>query len=191
MAPSSWRISSAVRAMQIEKALPTAPVIRCLRPSMTQSPPSRRAVVSSIVGSEPAPGAGSVIANAERTSPRCQRPQVALLLLGARDRLEQVHVALVRRRAVERQRAEQAVAGLLEHGGLPAHVEPEPAERRSDVRSQQPGGAGRGLQFLAQRRVRAVLGAHVARLGRDHDLAHERAHALGDLGCVAHVSFVA
>ena len=47
----------------------SAPVMRCLRPSITQSPPSRLAVVSSIAGSDPAPGAGSVMANAERTSP--------------------------------------------------------------------------------------------------------------------------
>jgi hypothetical protein len=36
-----------------------------------------------------------------------------------------------------------------------------------------------------------VFAGLVARLGRDHDLADERAHATSDLGGVAHVSFVA
>ena len=191
VAPSSCWIASAVRAMQMKKAQPCAPVIRCLRPSMTQSEPSRRAVVSSIAGSEP--GAGRRLGHGERRAhlARGQRPQVALLLLRTRDRLEQMHVALVRRRAVERERAEQAVARLLEHERLAAHVEPEPAEGRADVRGEQAGGARCGLQLRTQRGCGAVPVALVARLGRNHDVAHERAHALGDRGGVAHVSFVA
>ena len=60
---------SPVRAITMPNFAPTAPVISHLRPSMTQSPPSRRAVVASMSGSEPAPPSGSVIRNAERTVP--------------------------------------------------------------------------------------------------------------------------
>ena len=55
--------------MTMPRSAPTAPVISHLRPSMTKSSPSRRAVVSSIEGSAPAPGAGSVIMKHERISP--------------------------------------------------------------------------------------------------------------------------
>ena len=54
------------------------------------------------------------------------------------------------------------------------------------MRSEEAGGARRGLQLGAQLGRGAVLAGLVARLGRDHDVAHERAHALGDRGGVAH-----
>ncbi|MNT33980.1 hypothetical protein D3C72_1699320 [compost metagenome] len=60
---------SSVCASTMQKAAPTAPVMNHLWPSMTQPSPSRRAVVRSIDGSEPAPGAGSVIAKHERMRP--------------------------------------------------------------------------------------------------------------------------
>ena len=61
--------SPAVRAITMKKPAPSAPVMNHLRPVIRQPPGTRRASVSSAVGSEPAPGAGSVIANADRTSP--------------------------------------------------------------------------------------------------------------------------
>ena len=67
---ASRSIRSSVRAMQMAKAAPSAPVMNHLSPSITQPSPSRRAVVRSIAGSEPAPGGGSVIAKQERVSPR-------------------------------------------------------------------------------------------------------------------------
>lgn len=59
-----------VRAMMIRNPAPSAPVMNRLRPLMTHPPAARTAVVASAAGSAPAPGAGSVIANAERSFPR-------------------------------------------------------------------------------------------------------------------------
>jgi hypothetical protein len=51
-------------------AAPSAPVMNHFRPSITHLPPRRVAVVRIIpAGSEPEPGAGSVIEKAERTAP--------------------------------------------------------------------------------------------------------------------------
>jgi hypothetical protein len=60
---------SSVRAMQMANAAPSAPVMNHLSPSITQSLPWRTARVSSMDGSDPAPGAGSVMAKQERTAP--------------------------------------------------------------------------------------------------------------------------
>ncbi len=60
---------SPVRAMQMKNDAPVAPVMNHLCPSMRHPPFTGTAEVRSIDGSEPAPGAGSVIANAERISP--------------------------------------------------------------------------------------------------------------------------
>jgi hypothetical protein len=69
VAPRPCSIAASVRAMQIAKAAPSAPVVHHLRPVIDQPPSTLRASVRSIEGSEPAPGAGSVIAKQERTSP--------------------------------------------------------------------------------------------------------------------------
>ena len=58
-----------VRAMQIAKPAPWAPLMNHFRPSMRQPPSTFAAVVDSIDGSDPAPGAGSVIAKQDRISP--------------------------------------------------------------------------------------------------------------------------
>ena len=60
---------SPVRAMQIANAAPSAPVMNHLRPEIDQPSSTFVAVVASMAGSEPAPGAGSVIAKHERTVP--------------------------------------------------------------------------------------------------------------------------
>ena len=68
--PRRGSISSAVRAMQMAKAAPSAPVMNHLRAVDHPAAVDALArVVRSIDGSEPAPGAGSVIAKHERTSP--------------------------------------------------------------------------------------------------------------------------
>ena len=55
------------------------------------------------------------------------------------------------RGAVERQRAEQAVAGLLEDDAPAAHVEAEPAELAREVRREHAGASRAGrLQLGAQ-----------------------------------------
>ena len=62
-------MTSEVRAITIAKPAPAAPVISHLRPSIRQPPSTFVAVVCSAAGSDPAPGAGSVIAKHERVSP--------------------------------------------------------------------------------------------------------------------------
>lgn len=72
VAPAGPSGSLSVFAMMIARLAPMAPVISHFVPSMTKSPPlwpSRLAVVSSIDGSAPAPGAGSVIMKHERIAP--------------------------------------------------------------------------------------------------------------------------
>jgi hypothetical protein len=60
--------SGSVTAMTIPKAAPSAPELNHLLPSITQSSPSRTAVVRRPVGSDP-DTSGSVIEKKERTSP--------------------------------------------------------------------------------------------------------------------------
>ena len=55
--------------MQIAKPAPCAPLMNHFRPSMRHPSPDFVAVVDSIDGSAPAPGAGSVIAKQDRVSP--------------------------------------------------------------------------------------------------------------------------
>lgn len=69
VAPPASPGTPLVRAMQMAKAAPSAPLMNHLRPSIRQPPPVLVAVVASARGSDPAPGAGSVIAKQERTSP--------------------------------------------------------------------------------------------------------------------------
>ena len=57
-------------AMMMAKPAPSAPVMNHLLPLITQWLPSFTAVVFSADGSEPAPGAGSVMQKHERMSPR-------------------------------------------------------------------------------------------------------------------------
>jgi hypothetical protein len=60
-----------LRAMTMPTLAPSAPVMKALRPLITQWLPSSRQVVSIIEGSEPAPPsrAGSVMKKAERARP--------------------------------------------------------------------------------------------------------------------------
>src|SRR6185436_12946927 len=75
-------------------------------------------------------GAGGRPGHSEAGADRAgrQRLQVLLLLLGRRDVLQQVHVALVWSGAVEGERSEQAGPGLLEGDGDAAPVQPKSAE---------------------------------------------------------------
>ena len=69
VAPMSAPPASNVRAMTMFNAAPGTPVISHLRPLITKSSPSARAVVFSSDGSAPAPSSGSVIENTVRISP--------------------------------------------------------------------------------------------------------------------------
>ena len=68
-AVSPRRLSSEVRAIRMKCAAPSAPVMNHLRPVMRYLPPFFSALVRIIEGSEPPPGAGSVMAKDERTLP--------------------------------------------------------------------------------------------------------------------------
>ncbi len=57
-------------AMMMAKPAPSAPVMNHLVPLITQWLPSCTAVVFNAEGSDPAPGAGSVMQKHERMSPR-------------------------------------------------------------------------------------------------------------------------
>ena len=91
-----------------------------------------------------------------------------------------MHVALVGRGAVQGQRAQEAVAGLLEDDALLEHAEPEAAELLRDLRGEQTRVSGLLLQTAAQL-LRRVIQPQLRFCG-DHDLAHEGAHALAQLG---------
>ncbi len=116
---------------------------------------------------------------------RGERAQVAFLLRVVRDDFEQVHVALVGRRDVERRRAEQAVSGGLEDRRSSPVIEPQAPVLAADVRHEDAGRFRLGTQIGDQpgRRLAAVLAELV--LARDHLVANERAHPrdhFGDAG---------
>ena len=79
----------------------SAPVIHHLRPLITYSSPSRSMRVAMLVASEDATS-GSVIANDERISPSSSGCSQRLLLLRGAEHGEHLHVAGVRRGAVQR-----------------------------------------------------------------------------------------
>src|SRR6516162_4448473 len=97
-----------------------APVMNHLWPWITQPPSRFSARVRIMAGSEPPPGAGSVMAKAERTLPSTIGFEPLLLLRRRTGAREQVHVAVVGRRAVERERPEDRAVDLLVHR-RPAH----------------------------------------------------------------------
>ncbi len=111
---------------------------------------------------------------------RCQRPQIPLLLLGRRDGLQHVHVALVGGGDVQCQRAEQRVARRLEDGCASAHVQAVPAELRRHVRGEEPRVLRRLLQPRPHR-VTAARGHACERLLLgDDDAAHELGSVSGE-----------
>lgn len=137
VAPPASPGAPLVRAMQMANAAPSAPLMNHLRPSIRQPPSVRVAVVASArIGSGPRRRlghgeAGTHVARGEWT-------QVPLLLLLGGHHLEQMHVALVGRRAVQREGTQQRPARGLEHDGLIAQIEPEAAELLADVRGEHP-----------------------------------------------------
>ncbi len=182
MAPSSSPDLAAVRAMQMENAAPSAPVMNHLRPSITQPPPSRLGRRQQHAADpSPAPGAGSVMAKPSGTSPAASGARYRSCCSGARDRLEQVHVALVRRRAVERERAEQGVTRLLEDDGLAAQVQPGAAVLGRGLRAEHPRVPGGLLQLGPDGLVALVHDAAELRLDRQHGRADELRGALGQV----------
>ena len=119
-----------------------------------------------------------------------QRAEPLRLLLVVGDDFQQMHVALVGRRAVERLRPEQRVPGGLEHDGHRAHVEPEAAPLLANVRREQPRFLRPGHQLALERIVEAVLAFPRVPFVRDDHVADEGLGArleLGELGGKAEV----
>ena len=110
-----------------------------------------------------------------------QRAQVPLLLRLGRHDVQQVHVALVGRGAVERDRAEQAAPRLLEDDGHLAHAEPQPAPLPRDMRRVEARGARPGPQRVEPVPRQPVVFVHVGLL-RDHLVADEGGGALAQVG---------
>ena len=168
--------------MTIASLAPTAPVISHLSPSMTKSPRlppgSRRAVVSSIAGSEPDPGAGSVIIKHERIAPEASGRSHSSFCLFVADLLQEVHVAFVRGKNVHRDRRQRRVAGRLEHDRLAAMVETEPAPFAPDMRRQEPGAFRQRHQFEAEFVGRPVRPLPLIALQRHDLVAHKALGAL-------------
>ena len=138
------------------------------------------AVVSIIVGSEPAPGAGSVMTIDERTLPSTIGCSQRVFCRSRADLVEHRHVAVVGRRAVEHDRPEDRVVHLLVARGHADDVEPLPAALLRHLRRPQAGGFRLRAQLLEQ--VEADVLVLVERLGvaleRQQVLQHEVAVAL-------------
>ena len=135
-------------------------------------------MVFSADGSDPAPGAGSVMQKQERMSPRAKRTQPALLLLRRGDLFQQMNVGFVGREYMHGNRPEQRIAGLLEHHRLADIVQPEAAVFRRGVWREQSGLASKCHQFAAKRLGRTVRGLSRIAFQRDDLVADEAAGAL-------------
>ena len=150
---SPRRASSEVRAIRMKCAAPSAPVMNHLRPWMTHLPSFRSARVRIMPGSEPPPGAGSVMAKDERTLPSTIGRSQRSFWAGVPARGEQVHVAVVGRHAVEGERAEHRARGLLVHRRPGDDRQRHAAELLGRLRRPQP----RGLR-LGAHRLEALFG---------------------------------
>ena len=132
--------SPLVRAMTMKNEAPSAPVMNALRPLSSQPPSTLAARVVSRDGSEPAPGAGSVMAKADRTLPRTSGLRNSARCCSGGDVIEQVDVALVGRVDVERDRTEQRVAPLPRRPA-PGRSSTGPARHSRRVRGARAGPA--------------------------------------------------
>ena len=147
-------------------------------PLITQWLPSCTAVVFSADGSDPAPGAGSVMQKQERMSPRASGRSQRSFCSVRGDQFQQMDVGFVGREDVHRNGTEQRIAGFLEHHCLADIVQPEAAEFRRGVRRQQPGLAPKRDQFAAELFGRTVRGLPRVAFQRDDLVADEAARAL-------------
>ena len=177
---SPRRGSSEVRAIRMKCWAAPAPVMNHLRPSITQRPSRRSALVRIMPGSEPPPGAGSVMANAGAHAPVHDRRQPSVPLRLTAHRREQHHVAVVRGRGVEDHRTEDRAVGLLVHDCHAEPGEPHPAERPRRLRRPQAGRPGLGAQRLQaiQANVLVLVPGRPVGLDRQHRPGDELARAL-------------
>ncbi len=120
-------------------------------------------------------GLGHAEARADRR--RRERTQPPLLLRRRCHRFQQVHVPLVGRRHVQRDRAERRVAGFLERHRAPDVRQRESAVFARDVRREQPGRARLVVQRPLQVFRRPVRHAPRVVLERDDLAGDECAYA--------------
>ena len=160
-----------------------APVMNHLWPLITQPSPFFSARVRIMAGSEPPPGAGSVMTKDERTSPSTMGVSHLSFCAVRADEREQIHVAVVGRLAVERHRAEDRAIGLLVH-----HRPADDRQRHAAVilrRLRRPQARGPSLGLQAAQHVEAdvLVVVVVAGIGfeRQHMLLDEAARAQADV----------
>ena len=132
-----------------------------------------------MLGSEPPPGAGSVMANDERTLPSTIGFSHFSFCAGVPRILQHVHVAVVRRHAVERQRSEQRARRLLVHHRPGDDRQLHAAVFLRRLRRPQPGRP-RLLPHRREPRMRDVLV-----LGKIARIGFERQHVFIDEGARA------
>ena len=149
---SPRRASSEVRATRMKCSATPAPVMNHLWPWITQLSPFFSARVRIMPGSEPPPGAGSVMAKDERTLPSTIGLQPFVLLRRRAGQREQVHVAVVGRRAIERERPEDRAVRLLVHRRPADDRQRHAAVLLRRLRRPQARGPGLGLHRRAARR---------------------------------------
>ena len=130
-------------------------------------------------GSEPPPGAGSVIAKDGDDLAVDDRAQPFLLLGRRADLGEQVHVAVVGRHAVEGERAEHRARRLLVHHRPGDDRQPHAAEFLGRLRGPQAGRARLGPHGRQARERDILVLGEVLRIAfeRQHVRLDEGAHA--------------
>ena len=92
-------------------------------------------------------GAGVWLCHSEAGSRRAggQRRQVPFFLCIRGDQVQHVHIAFIRRHAVERGRADRGISGFLEDRGPVLNGDALAAEFPGNVRGKDPGGLRRRL----------------------------------------------
>ena len=159
-------------------AAPSAPVMNHLRPRDHAAVALLLGARLIMPGSEPPPGCGSVIAKAERTLPSTIGRSHFSFCAGVPVLREQIHVAVVRRHAIDRERPKERARRLL--------VDRRPGDDRqvhaADIPSATAAPTGRlfALARTGEPRLRDVLVlGEILRIGfeRQHVLLDERAHA--------------
>ena len=149
-----------------------------LSPLITQWLPSCTAVVFSAEGSDPAPGAGSVMQKQERMSPLASGRSQRSFCSGVATTSSRWMLASSGAKMCIATGAEQRIAGLLEHHRLADIVEPQPAVFRRGMRRQQSRLAPERHQFAAEFLGRPVRGLPLVALQRNDLVADEAAGAL-------------
>jgi hypothetical protein len=146
-----------VRHMTMKKSARSPFEVNHLWPLMTQTSPSRRAVVLIARGSDPAES-GSVMEKPDSIRPSVSGTNHCRFCSSVAVLEQDLLVAGVRRHHAEQRRRAQAVGEDLVHVGVLEEREPGPAVLRRQVRCPQAGLLHLRLDRLAQLVGRAPLG---------------------------------